>query len=114
MKNRPFRPIGDIINDLRAYKNEHGVTQEEIAAGANVSQSDVQRALAGKKQRPAGNLLKICKYANIDVYASAGNRTVDPVFERRIRECINEIWDGSPQQGRVILGVLTALKAALR
>lgn len=115
MTSPTFRPINDIISDLRAYKDRCNVTQIEMAIGAKVSQSDVQRALAGKKQRPIGNFLKICNYANVDVYSSSPQRDkVDPAYDRRIKECIAEIWDGSPQQGKVIVALLTALKAALR
>ena len=115
MKPPTFRPINDIVSDLRTYKDRCNVTQAEIALGAKVSQSDVQRALAGKKRRPIGNFLKICNYAKIDIYSSSLQRDkVDPDYERRIKECIAEIWDGSPQQGKVIIALLTALKAVLQ
>lgn len=114
MEKTTLRPITDIIADLRAYKEEHNATQKEIAIGSGVAQSDVQRALAGSKRRVSGNLLKICKYANISVELSPGRRVVDKAYARRIQECITEIWDGSPQQGKIIVNVLVALKAALQ
>ena len=114
MNQKPFRPISEIVNDLRVFKKRHRLTQENIAKGASVSQSDVQRALAGIKRRPTGNLLKICEYAKISVYSESRPRHIDQEYERRIRECIADVWDGSSRQGKVIVGVLSALKSALR
>jgi transcriptional regulator with XRE-family HTH domain len=85
---------------------QQGLTEEQLAKKASVSQATVWRALNGKSQRRGAARSKLFKYVKIDEWLS-------PRKPRNAREGVmvafDRIWDQSEAHAEAISRVIDAL-----
>ena len=96
-----------ISRRLQAFMIEKGLTQNELAEAANVSQSTVSRIMRRTSQRHGRALVHLCNYAGISL------EDADTSTERRQRMIINtfmKVWDGTDSHAETIARVIEALQ----
>ncbi|MBZ5670949.1 MAG: helix-turn-helix transcriptional regulator [Acidobacteriia bacterium] len=89
---------------------KHGLSQDQLARRARVSQSTVSRALRGAPSRHSQARHRLLSCARI------GESAVDSSTKggiRRVVKAFNEIWDGSDAHADAVVNIIGAL-AGLR
>jgi transcriptional regulator with XRE-family HTH domain len=89
----------EVASKLRAFIDATGLTQQQLARAANVSQSTVSRALAGKHIRNGAAKRRLFIYANI----------ADSEASRQVQLAFEAIWDGTDEHAAAIARIIEAL-----
>ena len=82
-----------------------GVSQSDIAKAVGIHQSQVCRILSGRFKRCSKNVIKLCKYANINLLQDE----VNPRDNERLMEALSFAWDGTEPHAEAIAQVLRAI-----
>jgi predicted XRE-type DNA-binding protein len=102
-----FSFMQDASTHLREFMAKRGLSQEQMAARAHVSQSTVSRVLEGGSiERHSSARHRLFTYARITelaVHYSAKDGI------KRVVEAFNRIWDGSDTHATAVVGVIDAL-----
>jgi transcriptional regulator with XRE-family HTH domain len=93
--------------DLRAYMQEHGETQADIAEKASVNQATVSRFLKKPSQRVTVASQRLCKYAET-VLKGDDLQPEKTVALRALEECLNKS-DAHAKAASKILSALAEL-----
>lgn len=104
--NKIRRPIGDICKDLCSYIDSNSITQEEIEAFTGVNQGQISKILNGKAVTVSKNVIKLCKYANINYEISP---TFGPSDNKELLAAIESVIAGNPKRAKAIIGVVKAI-----
>lgn len=82
------------------------VTQQQIANGSGVHQSQVSRILRGEFKRMTRNVVKICKYANVapGQVASKGSLAAE------LTSLLKQLCDGTSEREKTLLRLLKAIR----
>lgn len=90
-----------VYDRIKKSRKLSALTQSEIAFGAKVHQSQVSRILNGDFQRVSGNVMQICKFADI-LFTDA--QPISP----KLQKAVERVWDGSRAQEAAIVKLLGA------
>jgi len=91
----------DVASLLRSFMKANGLTQEQLALAAGVSQSTVCRALAGGQLRQGSAKSRLFKYASIDD---------DLDGSRKVQQAFRSIWDGSDEHAAAVARIIESLE----
>lgn len=95
-----------IIDAIRATMINSGHKQIDVEIATGVDQTQVSKILNGKFKKVSGNLIKLCKYANIPPKAFI-ERKMGRVSE--IDQAISSVWDGTDKHAKAIAEVIKSL-----
>ena len=105
------RPVHEVVDDVRSWRQQCGLSNKEIARLAGINHSTVYRILEGYSPRlrygPA--LRSICKLANIST-KKARSTSVPP----EITEVVLQCWDGTEAHANRIAKAVAVLSDLLR
>ena len=93
-------------SQLSSMAKSLGITQEDMANGTGISQSQVSRLLSGHGKRPSKAYIEICNYVN------SCRNGISPELVRQNDELINalaSVWDGSARQSAAIANIIQSL-----
>jgi transcriptional regulator with XRE-family HTH domain len=109
---REFRPIDDVMAELRIWRRTTGLSHKEIAKGAGVDISSVYRLLGDDSHRLRyGSALKaVCKFARVSIAAHRQAAEVPPV----VREAVLRTWDGTAEHANRLASAITAVGELIR
>ena len=96
----------DATDRLCVFMNREGLTQEQLAKAAGVSQATVWRALNRRARRRGAARFRLFTYANIDEWIDA-SRTSSP--RERVIAAVERVWDHSEAHADAIIRVIDAL-----
>ena len=100
--------MSDQSRILRARVKALGLTQNDLASGTGLSQSQVSRLLDGKSYRSSKGFDRLCKY--VQSYApSISQRRI--LKQADLMSALGELWDGTPAHAEALATVLRSLKA---
>jgi predicted transcriptional regulator len=86
----------------------HGITQSQIAADLNASQSQVSRILMGRGQKTSRLVEEVCLY----VERYEGGVTADSVRSNdELVKALTVTWDGSATHAKALSAVIRSLSA---
>lgn len=107
-----YRPITDVMSELRSWQQEHGFAYDEIARCSGVNLSSIYRLFSDDRprQRYGKALKRVCKFANISIRRVAGVSEVPPV----VREAVLRTWDGSAEHANRLATAITAVGELIR
>lgn len=88
---------------LRARMDISGHTQKDVEATTGVSQSQISRALNGKRKRPTEAMQKLCRYANLEIK----NESASALAE--LYALLQQVIAGGPAAAACVKGVLESL-----
>jgi hypothetical protein len=89
---------------LREFMEKRGLTQEELAEAAKVSQATVSRALKKPAQRAGTGRRKIFTYVENEYAARTAEGGPEGVVS-----AFNQIWDGSSAHAAAVVRIINAL-----
>lgn len=91
---------------LSQCMRQRSLTQQQLATGANVNQSQVSRVLNGDVIRLTNKVERICKYANIDF-----EEYLEPIVvsAAKLERLARMAGGGVPERERIVGQVLTLL-----
>lgn len=113
MARRPPHEVGE---DLRQWLADRGMTEKQLSDAINhgrpikdwVSQSWISRMCSGRFKRESRQVLAVLSYTNIPFYSA---KVVNPVGLEVIEEALDEVWDGSTENARIIARLLRSAGA---
>ncbi len=92
----------DIINRLLIdWKEKNPGKQLLIQEKTGIDQSQVSKILSGKSRRISKNVIKVCKYAKIDIDSDDKLNVSEPLMS-----AVLNAWDGSQESERLIIDIL--------
>lgn len=94
-----------IARALASYFALQGLTQNAVAEASGLHQSQVCRILSGKFKRCSKNVLKLCKFAKINISQARANPQENP----KLMEALSFAWDGTEDHAEAIARVLMAI-----
>jgi transcriptional regulator with XRE-family HTH domain len=103
--------IEALAASIGAHMREEGWSQQELAARAKVSQSQVSRAIAGSFKKRNASIIQICITLGMDVGNVSAPRSSDD--REKIERCATDLWDGTRVDADRIVTLLRQI-AALR
>jgi transcriptional regulator with XRE-family HTH domain len=89
---------------LRRAIAEGKLTQQQIADGSGVHQSQVSRILGGKGKRASRNADRLCKYAEAMGPPSGARTPRDELVASLLA-----LWDGTPENADALRSLLNAV-----
>lgn len=95
------------ISNLSSTARILGLTQEIIAEGSGISQSQVSRIFSGHGKRESKAYKEICKYINSKVLKVTPDQVI---ANEKLINALTHIWDGSEQQASIIAGIIYSLE----
>lgn len=101
-----YASIQDRVQQARAILRAAGITQEQAAAQAGCTQSQVSRILQGKIARETTTAVRLCIYAE-----NVAGRTSGPPSKGRdaIDLAVAQVWDGSESHAHAVADLLNAV-----
>ena len=84
-----------------------GLTQEEIAKGSGVSQSQVSRVISGRGKLESKAYKQISKFINSKLVKVSPDHVI---ANKKLINALAHVWDGSEQQASVIAGIIYSLE----
>lgn len=104
MKNANKNPsIASIYSTAKTL----GLTQETIAIGSGISQSQVSRVFSGAGKRESKAYKAICKFIESKKVRVTPELVVG---NEKLINALAHVWDGSDQQASIIAGVIYSLE----
>lgn len=100
--------VSDQSKILRARVKALGLTQNELANGTGLSQSQVSRLLDGKSNRSSKGFDRLCKYVQSYTPSISQRRILK---QADLMSAMAEVWDGTPTHAEALATVLRSLKA---
>ncbi len=92
----------DIINRLLIdWKEKNPRKQLLIQEKTGIDQSQVSKILSGKSRRISNNVIKVCKYAKIDIDSDDKLKVSEPLMS-----AVLNAWDGSKESELLIIDIL--------
>jgi transcriptional regulator with XRE-family HTH domain len=91
---------------IQHQRESDNKSQEQLAKIAEADQSTVSRILQGKICRMTMPLVKLCKYANIDL----ANESPNPAYNKLLMDALKQVWDGTEADAKVIARILLDLQ----
>lgn len=109
---RNYRPIEDVVADMRAWHRTAGLSHKEIAYGSGVDLSTVYRIFGEHEHRLRyGTALKrICSFAKISVTVHQRAGEIPPV----LREAVLDTWDGTTEHASLLASAIIAVGGLIR
>lgn len=104
--NKIRRPMEDVRRDLCSYFDSNSITQEDIEFNTGVDQGQISKILRGKTVTVSKNVIKLCKYANVNYEISS---TFEPSDNKELLAVIESAIAGSPKRAKAIIGVVKAI-----
>ena len=96
----------DVADRLCAFMSREGLTQEQLAKKARVSQATVSRALNRKAKRRGAGRSRLFTYAGISEWT---DHQAVGVARERVIAAFERIWDHSEAHADAIVRVIDAL-----
>lgn len=101
----------EIGEDLRRWLADNDMTEQQLTDQINkgrlkkdwISQSWISRICSGRFKRASRQVSVVLGYKNILFYTE---KVIDPAGWKAIEEAIDEVWDGSAENARVIARLL--------
>jgi hypothetical protein len=90
-----------VYKRIRSSQKLSALTQEAIAAGAKVHQSQVSRILKGDFRRVSKNVMRICQFSDISF-------TQEKALSPKLQKALESVWDGSRGQEAALVKLLGA------
>ncbi len=106
MTNNCIKNPIEISAALHVWRTSNAITQQMIEYNTGVDQSQISRIFSGKFLRVTPSVLKICKYAKINLIKEGD---VDPKTNSRIMDALEKTWDGTDRHAKLIAKVILAL-----
>jgi len=103
--------IEALAASIGARMREQGLSQQKLAAKANVSQSQVSRAITGAFKKRNASIIQICITLGMDVGNVSAPRSSHD--REKIERCARDLWDGTHADADRIVALLRQI-AALR
>ena len=96
--NNEYRPIADIVFDLKREFKMMGMNQSEIASmkEIGVNQGHISRIFSGKSGGVTPSIIKLCNYASVGMYRS--DEYFDPIQDESLVNTIRNAVRNSPQR----------------
>lgn len=104
--NKIRRPIEDVRKELCSYFDSNSITQEDIEANTGVNQGQISKILNGQAVTVSKNVIKLCKYANINYEISS---TFELSNNKELLAAIESAIAGNPKRAKAIIGVVKAI-----
>ena len=95
--------LGDFISTS-------GLSQEELATKAGVSQSTVSRALRRFPKKHSQAVVKLCSYAGIELKNDVSSTATGT---KQVLKAFGEIWDGSDAHAAAIARIIEASRGLI-
>lgn len=96
-----------IIKSLNKALTDRGWTRRELARRAGVDPGQLTRIMKGDFERLGGGLKRVCQAAGVKL-----DTFYDPRTNRDLMTALNEVWDGTHQDAKVIGDFIRALGRA--
>jgi transcriptional regulator with XRE-family HTH domain len=88
-----------IESEFNAWRADQHLSQNDVAKRVGATQATVSRVIRGEISNPQ-LLHKLCTMAGVDVHKK------DPSYSSSLTTALNEVWDGSEEQGQLIAVLL--------
>jgi predicted transcriptional regulator len=112
--------IGPVSDELKAAWAEmkqrierSGLSQEDIASAATVSQPAVSRVLRECPRRSGRAFRRLCDYAST-LSGSTSGGALSQEAERTILSAVRDVWNGTPEHARALAAMIRAAGAIAR
>ncbi len=96
----------ELVADLRRYLEENDLRQNTLIIGTGVKQYTVSRYLKEPPKKVSATLIKLCKYAKIEVSTEV---EVAPQKSDVLMDALKSVWDGTPKHAKSIAAVIKSL-----
>ena len=100
--------VNEISEKLRKYLEDNDITEEILAKKANVDQSQVSRIRNAQFKRITENVMRVCKYAEIDL--GSIREESDPAKNPELMGALSLVWDGTDKKAKALAKVIRSLK----
>lgn len=106
------KPIFDVVEELRLWIANCGLSKEEIARGSRVDLSTIYRLVeGGDSRKKMGSALKrLCEYANIRLESAVQRGSIPRVVE----DAVLASWDGSREHAARLARAIRTLGEVTR
>jgi transcriptional regulator with XRE-family HTH domain len=105
-----FINMQQLSEKLCNFITTRGLSQEELASEAGVSQSTVSRALRRFPERHSQAVIKLCNYAGIELKNDMGSTAIGT---KQVLKAFEEIWDGSDAHATAIARIIEASRGLI-
>jgi len=107
-----FRPIVDVLSELRSWQQRHRIAYGDISRGSGVNLSSVYRLFNddGPRTRYGKAFKLVCKFANIPIAELPIKSDIPPV----VREAVLSTWDGSAEHANRLASAITSVGELIR
>lgn len=90
------------LAELRAHREQHGLSQAQLAKKLGIDQSTVSRRERKPPQRHSDATYKLCNYAETEILkARPGNR-------RSVQKSFDEVWKKSDAHANALSKIIDA------
>ena len=101
-----LQPLPDIVEDLRAFIRDSGMTQSAVAGACGLNQSQVSRILDGRCSTASKGLKALCVYASVDIHRDA---SYDPAQDASLMGALRTAVANSTARARQIERLMLVL-----
>lgn len=106
MQNKLDLATIDVLARLRQMVLDGEITQQIIQSVSGVHQTQISRILSGQIKRVSKNVVKLCKFEQELHKAQSTHEEINP----RVRQAVEEVWDGTELHAEAIAKVIRSLK----